>query len=134
MPAHVMLNTALRKVATIDLTPDDPAVIIAPAPEPPHDEAWLINTAAPLDLIVAECNGALALMEERRDAEQARHAALRARGQRRALWLLLAAFAGLLLPSPSGASTRRTRASWPPLTWPAWSRSPCSSSSPYGST
>lgn len=101
MPAHVMLrNTPLRKVATIDLTRDDPAVIIAPAPIPPHDEAWLINTAAPIERIVEECNGALALMEERRAAEQARYAALRARGQRRALWLLLAAVAGFLLPSP----------------------------------
>lgn len=82
----------LRTITAVDDLPPEVAVVLTRHPDT-GDEVWQINRTAPIGQIVDECNDVFRHM-----ADQC--AELRARGRRRALWLLCAAVVGLVLPSP----------------------------------
>lgn len=96
---------AFRTIVAVDDLPHDVAVALTRNPET-GDEVWQISKCAPVEQIVAECNEVFADMSRQAADAKARCVEFRSHGRRRALWLLLAAVVGLVLPSPVRALYR----------------------------
>jgi hypothetical protein len=96
------VRSTLRRVEAVDRLPGDAAVTFTRDPAT-GCEIWQLNRNAGAADIADGCNAALEVIG-------VHCSGIRAHGSRRARWLLLAALAGLILPSPFHSLYHRAEA------------------------